>query len=172
MSFRQHLVVCAFLGLCAAPFARAQAVTVASVSGVVTDQSGSAIPGVAITMTETEKGLAHTTVSDAEGRYSFPTLPVGPYRLEAKTKGFKEYVQTGIVLQVAANIVQNIQLQLGSVTETVEVQAAANMVETKDNSISQVIEQQKIVDLPLNGRNLTQLLTLTGAGTTAPAGDL
>jgi hypothetical protein len=160
------------LALICAPKAHAQAVTVASVGGLVTDQSGSAVPAVAITMTETEKGVVHSTISDAEGRYSFPTLPVGPYRLEAKGTGFKDYVQTGLVLQVAANIVQNIQLQLGSVTETVEVQSAANMVETKENSISQVIEQRKIVDLPLNGRNLTQLLTLTGAGTTAPGGDL
>ena len=162
------LLVCLFR----APQARAQAVAVGSVSGVITDQSGSAVPGVTVTMRETEKGTSHATTSDPEGRYNFPTLPTGPYRLEAQGKGFKDYVQTGIVLQVAANIVQNIQMQLGSVTETVEVQAAANMVETKENSISQVIEQRKIVDLPLNGRNLTQLLTLTGAGTTAPAGDL
>src|SRR2546428_7759233 len=63
-------------------------------------------------------------------------------------------------------------MQIGSVTESIQVTANAAMVETKENSIAQVIDQQRIVDLPLNGRNLTQLLTLTGAGTTAPAGDL
>jgi hypothetical protein len=156
----------------AAPAAHAQAVSVASVSGIVTDQSGSAVPDVAVTMLETEKGAVHAATTDTQGRFNFTNLPVGPYRLEAKGKGFKDYVQTGIVLQVAQNIVQNIQLQVGSVNETIEVQAGANMVETKENAISQVIEERKIVDLPLNGRNLTQLLTLTGAGTTAPAGDL
>ena len=174
MSCAPRGFVCAIVAawLWVQPAAHAQAVAIASVSGVVTDQSGAAVPGVTVTITETDKSTAHATVTDAEGRYNFPTLPVGPYRLEAMGKGFSTYRQTGIVLQVGENIVQNISLQLGSVTETVEVQAAANMVETKDNSISQVIEQQKIVDLPLNGRNLTQLLTLTGAGTTAPGGDL
>src|SRR5439155_3528228 len=66
----------------------------------------------------------------------------------------------------------NVMLSVGAVTETVEVSANASMVETKDSAIAQVMEQRKIVDLPLNGRNLTQLLTLTGGGTTAPAGDL
>jgi hypothetical protein len=149
-----------------------QAVTIATLGGVVTDQSGSGVPGATVRMIETEKGTVHTTNSDAEGRYNFPNLPVGNYKLEAQAKGFKSYVQPGIVLDVAVNRTQNIGLEVGAVTEVVEVSAAASMVETKDNSIAQVIEERKIVDLPLNGRNLTQLLTLTGAGTSAPAGDL
>lgn len=161
----------AFSVLCL-PVLFGQAVSVGSVAGVITDQSGSAVPGVTVHMTETERGTVHTTTTDTEGRYTFPNLPVGPYRLEAQAKGFKDYVQVGIVLQVAENIAQNIRLDVGAVTETVEVQAGASMVETKDSAIAQVVEQQKIVDLPLNGRNLTQLLTLTGGGTTAPAGDL
>ena len=104
-----------------ASIAHAQAVSVGSVSGVVTDQSGAAVPDVAVTMTETERGVVHSSTTTTDGRYNFPALPVGPYRLEAKGKGFKDYVQTGIVLQVAANIVQNIQMQRGSVTETVEI---------------------------------------------------
>jgi hypothetical protein len=149
-----------------------QAVTIATLGGVITDQSGSGVPGATVRMIETEKGTVHTTNSDAEGRYNFPNLPVGNYKLEAQAKGFKSYVQPGIVLDVAVNRTQNIPLEVGAVTEVVEVSAAASMVETKDNSIAQVIEERKIVDLPLNGRNLTQLLTLTGAGTSAPAGDL
>jgi hypothetical protein len=160
------------LSLLSLPVLFGQAVSVGSVSGVVTDQSGSAVPGVTVNMTETERSTVHTTTTGADGRYNFPNLPVGPYRLEAKAKGFKDYIQTGIVLQVAENITQNVRMDVGSVTETIEVQAGANMVETKDSAIAQVMEQQKIVDLPLNGRNLTQLLTLTGGGTTAPAGDL
>src|SRR3954447_14767328 len=128
--------------LIGAPAARAQAVAVGSVNGVITDASGASIPAVAVTMTETEKGTVHSTLTDSEGRYNFPALPTGPYRLDAQGKGFSAYRQSGIVLQVAANIVQNIQLQVGSVAETVEVQAGASMVETKENAISQVIEQR------------------------------
>src|SRR5215475_4074259 len=164
---RLFAVVCLVAGA-----AFGQAVTIASLGGVVTDQSGSGVPGANVRMIDTEKGTVHTTSSDNEGRYTFPNLPVGTYRLEAQAKGFKAYVQAGMVLEVAANRTQNIPLEVGAVTEVVEVSAAASMVETKDNSIAQVIEQRKIVDLPLNGRNLTQLLTLTGAGTSAPGGDL
>ncbi len=142
-----------------------QAVAIGSVSGAVTDQSGSAVPGAAVKATETLKGTVHTAVTNAEGRYNLTNLPVGPYRLEAQAKGFKDYVQTGIVLQVAENLTQNIALQVGALTETVEVQAGASMVETKDSSISQVVAEQRIVDLPLNGRNPASLLVLSGIAT-------
>ena len=92
-----------------------------------------------------------------------------------QASGFKNYSQTGIVLQVAENLTQNVALQVGSLTETVEVQAGASMVETRDSSIAHVIEQQRIVDLPLNGRNLTSLLMLSGVATgtmTLNGGDL
>src|SRR5579864_2882388 len=158
--------------LVALPYAAwAQTVAVADVTGIVTDQSGSAVPNAQVLMTETDKQAVHASVTDAFGRYVFPNLPVGPYRLEVKASGFKDHVQTGIVLQVASNITINVPLQVGSLTETVEVKANASMVESKDSAIAQVMEQMKIVALPLNGRNLTQLLTLTGGGTTAPGGD-
>ena len=142
-----------------------QAVAIGSVSGTVSDQSGSIVPGATVHMTETDKGTVHTGTTDAEGHYTFNNLPVGPYRLEVSANGFKGYAQTGIILQVAENLTQNVALQVGALTETVEVQAGASMVETRDSSISQVIEQQRIVDLPLNGRNLTSLLTLSGVAT-------
>ncbi|HMC61133.1 MAG TPA: carboxypeptidase regulatory-like domain-containing protein, partial [Candidatus Solibacter sp.] len=143
-----------------------QAVAIGSISGVVTDPTGSIVPDATVQMMETEKGTAHTQSTNAEGRYTFNNLPTGPYRLEVQAKGFKNYSQTGIVLQVAENLTQNIPLQVGALTETVEVQAGASMVETRDSSISHVIEQQRIVDLPLNGRNVTALLMLSGIATT------
>jgi len=154
------------------PGAHAQAVAVADVGVHVVDPSGSAIGGAQLKMTETDKQQVHSGVTDAVGRFSFNNLPVGPYQLEVQAPGFKTYVQTGIVLQVNLNVEQVVTMQIGAVSESVQVTANAAMVETKDNAISQVIEERKIVDLPLNGRNLTQLLTLTGAGTSAPAGDL
>ena len=152
-----------------------QAVAIGSVSGTVADQSGSYVPGATVNMTETDKGTVHTVTTTSEGRYTFNNLPTGPYRLDAQAKGFKNYVQTGIVLQVAENLTQNIALQVGALTETVEVTAGASMVETRDSSISQVIETQRIMDLPLNGRNLTTLLMISGVATgtmTLNGGDL
>jgi len=168
----QFLRLAAVLTLATLPIARAQQVAVAEVDGYVTDPTGQAIPGAQLRMTDTAKGQVRTTVSDATGRYSFPNLAAGDYRLEATAAGFKSYIQSGIVLQVANNIEIKVQMEIGAVSESINVTANAGMVETKDNAISQVIDQQRIVELPLNGRNLTQLLTLTGAGTTAPAGDL
>src|ERR1035437_10253675 len=142
-----------------------QAVAIGSVSGTVSDQSGSSVPNATVKMTETERGTVHTGNTDAEGHYTFNNLPVGPYRLEVSASGFKGYSQTGIILQVAENLTQNVALQVGSLTETVEVSAGASMVETRDSSISSVINQQQIVDMPLNGRNLTSLLMISGVAT-------
>ena len=145
----------------------AQAVAIGSVSGTVSDQSGSFVPNATVRMTETERGTVHTGASNTEGRYVFNNLPVGPYRLEVSASGFKNYVQTGIILQVAENLTQNVALQVGALTETVEVSAGASMVETRDSSISEVINQQQIVDMPLNGRNLASLLTISGVATSS-----
>jgi hypothetical protein len=160
---------CLFNGV---PVAHAQAVAVAEVDGHVTDPSGQAIVGAAVKMTEIDRQQVRATTTDSTGRYQLPNLPVGNYQLEVSSAGFKTYQQRGIVLEVAHNIDISVTMQIGAVTESVQVTASAGMVETKENSISQVIGQTSIVELPLNGRNLTELLTLTGAGSTAPAGDL
>src|ERR1022692_2469459 len=152
-----------------------QAVAIGSVSGTISDQSGSSVPNATVRMIETDKGTVYTGNSSADGRYTFNNLPTGPYRLEVSASGFKNYSQTGITLQVAENLTQNVALQVGALTETVEVQAGASMVETRDSSISQVIETQRIMDLPLNGRNLTSLLMISGVATssmTLNGGDL
>jgi hypothetical protein len=154
------------------PMALAQQVAVAEVDGHVSDPSGQMIVNAQVRMIEVDRGQVHTITTDVTGRYSLPNLPVGSYRLEVTAPGFKTYVQTGIELQVAHNIEVPVVLQIGAVTESVQVTANAAMVETKENAISQVVDEQRIIELPLNGRNLTQLLTLTGGGTTAPAGDL
>src|SRR5208283_1101013 len=158
-----------------APRARAQAVAIAEMDGYVTDPSGQAIVGAQVKATEVDKGQVRNTVSEENGRYALPDLPVGNYQLEVSAKGFKTYVQTGIVLQVASNVTVNVPMQLGAVTESIRVEANAAMVETKENAVAQVIDTERMIDLPLNGRNPTQLLTLTGAGTssmTLNGGDL
>ncbi len=149
----------------------AQAVAIAQVNGLVTDPSGAAVVGVHIVMTETDKEVQHSVVTDSVGRYVLPNLPTGPYRLEAKATGFKDYVQSGIILQVGSNIQINIPLQVGLVTETVEVMASTSMVETKENSISVVIDERGINDLPLNGRQAQTLVLALGAAAYGDAGD-
>src|SRR5204863_7794295 len=108
------------------PNARAQQVNVAQVSGRVTDGSGSAVPGVAIKLLETQRNLAHPATTDEQGLYLLPDLPVGSYQLEVKKEGFKSYSQTGIVLQVHDHVTLYDVISVGSVSETVEVTAAAS----------------------------------------------
>src|SRR3954451_12036897 len=127
-----------FLSLVPAGSVLAQAVANAGVSGQVTDQSGGAVSGATVKMTETEKGVPHTTTTDSDGRYTIPNLPVGPYRLEATGTGFKTYTQTGIVLQVGDHPAMDVKLEVGAVSETVEVTAGAAMVQMEQTSVSQV----------------------------------
>src|SRR5438874_10926505 len=112
--------------MCSAVFGQ----STAQISGAVKDQTGALLPGAEVTMTQTETGLKRTTVTDETGSYSLPNLPIGPYRLEASLPGFRSYVQSGIVLQVNSNPVINIGLQVGQVSDEVEVQADAVVVET------------------------------------------
>jgi Carboxypeptidase regulatory-like domain len=98
--------------------ARAQAVAIAQVSGNVTDPTGSAIANAQVRMIDTEKQSVRTTVTDAQGQYVLPGLPVGPYRLEVQVAGFKDYAQTGIVLQVNNNVQINVAMQVGSLRKS------------------------------------------------------
>src|SRR5947207_6132292 len=135
----------------------------AQVSGAVKDQTGAVLPGTEVTMTQTETGLKRTTVTDETGSYSVPNLPIGPYRLEASLPGFRLHAQTGIVLQVNSNPVINVALQVGQVSDEVEVQANAALVETRSTAVGQVMENVRILELPLNGRQVTDLIVLSGA---------
>ena len=157
------------LGLAVCSSAWAQAT--AQITGAVQDQSGAVLPGVEVTATQTETGIARMTLTNETGHYVLSNLPLGPYKLEAALAGFRAFVQTGIVLNVNANPTINITLQVGQVSEQVEVQANAGLVETRNLSVGNVMETARILDLPLNGRNAQELLLL-GGGTTqvAPSG--
>src|SRR5438093_2836686 len=127
--------------------------TRAQISGTVKDQSGAVLPGVEITATQTATGAKRSTVSNETGNYVLASLPLGPYMLQAELPGFKTYVQSGIVLQVNASPEINIVLQVGQVTDQVEVQANAALVETHSTGIGTGVDNQRILDRPLNGRN-------------------
>ena len=143
----------------------AQSVSTAQINGTVRDQSGGGLPGVTITATQTDTGLTRTAVSDEAGSYILQNLPIGPYRFEAELQGFRKFVQTGIVLQVNANPTLNVTLQLGQLAETITVQGTAALVETRNPGIGQVITNQQVVELPLNGRQLTELVFQAGLAT-------
>ena len=148
----------------------AQAVSTASIAGTVRDGSGGVLPGVTITATQTETGLTRTAVSDETGGYTLTTLPVGPYRLEFSLQGFRTAVQTGIVLQVNTNPTINATMEVGELTETIQVEAAASLIETRNPGIGMVVENERVVELPLNGRQTLDLVYLTGMA--APSGTL
>ena len=115
-----------------------------------------------MTATQTATGFVRITVSNETGSYVLPNLPLGPYTLEGTLPGFQTFLQTGIVLQVGSNPSLDITLEVGQVTQTIEVQANAALVETRNVSIGQVTETARIVELPLNGRNVQELLLLSG----------
>src|SRR5499427_1514265 len=142
----------------------------AQISGTIRDQSGAVLPGVEVTATQTSTSITRRVVTNETGTYVLPNLAVGPYRLEASLPGFRTFVQTGIVLQVNTNPVINVALQVGQVAETIEVQANAALVETERTSVGSVIENQRILELPLNGRNVFDLIQLSGGAVNATAG--
>jgi len=142
-----------------------QATQVSQIAGTIQDPSGAAISGAQITVTNTDTGVARAVTSGADGAYLVTNLPVGQYRLQAKKEGFAVYVESRIVLDVDTNPHINVTMKVGDVTEQVEVSASAAMVETHSNGVGQVIDQDRVVDLPLNGRNVTQLVTLAGGAT-------
>lgn len=162
------LVPAVLAAVIGAPTCNGQAVAVAEVQGQVSDASGAAVPGAQVKMTQTETQFSRNTTSAADGAYSLPNLPVGPYTLEVTADGFKTHVQSGIVLQVGSGVQVNVILQVGSVSENVKVTASANMVETRTNSVAQVIDERRISELPLNGRQVTDLIVISGAATPTP----
>ena len=140
----------------------------AQITGTVTDSSGAVLPGVDVTATQTDTNFSRSAVSDANGNYILSNLPTGPYRLTASLSGFRTFERTGIVLQVNANPTIPIELAIGNLAETISVEAATPLIETRNPAIGQVIENERIEELPLNGRNATDLITLAGAAVPQP----
>jgi hypothetical protein len=157
MNFARLLVVSAVA--CASLSAQG---STSQINGTVTDQSASAVPGAEVKATQTATGAVRTVKTAADGSYVLQNLPVGPYQLEIGKEGFSKYVQTGIVLQVDTNPTLDAQLKIGSISDQVVVNADAALVETHSTGVGTVIDQQRVVDLPLNGREATQLIYLAG----------
>ena len=115
--------------------ATAWAQATASITGTVRDQSGAVLPGVTVTATQTDTGLVRTVVSNGEGQFNLPNLPLGPYQVEATLDGFRTFLQTGVVLNVNSAPVVNPVMTIGQLSDEVRVTGTAQVVETRSNSV-------------------------------------
>ena len=151
-----------------------QGQTLGSIGGQVRDSSGAVIPEAKVTATNAGTNAQRTAVSNEAGDYSFPSLPPGVYTVSAERPGFKTLVRTQVEIQVQQNARIDFELPVGQISESVEVAANAVMV-TENATVGTVIENRRIVELPLNGRNYLQLVSLaqnvsTGFSTQGQAG--
>jgi len=136
--------------------AAAQQIT-GSIRGTVIDPAGAAVAGASITATQTETGLTRSAVTDHSGSYVLLELPVGHYKLQVTGKGFQSYIQQGIFLDVNATATVPVRLTIGAETQKIEVQADAQLIQATVTGLGETVTQRDVEELPLNGRNFSQL---------------
>lgn len=153
---RSIVAMLVLIGLSALPHAFASGPT-GKIVGTVTDKTGATISGASVAATNQDTGESRTTQTDDAGNFVFPVLPVGSYTVRVEKAGFQTFQQKAIVLQVDQSVSVLPVLQVGSVTEVMTVEAGAKTVNLTDATISQVVDQQRVADLPLNGRDVLQL---------------
>ena len=147
--------------LLAAPFMSAQ-ISTATVTGIVNDPSGAALVGVSIQLANQDTGVTLTESANPRGEYTFPLLQPGRYRLSVEANGFRRYSRSDIVLEGGRITRLDVPMQLGQVSETVEVTGSAPLLESESSTLGQFIENKTIIDMPLNGRRVGELLALMG----------
>jgi hypothetical protein len=132
-----------------------------TVTGTVTDSTGAVLPGVTVTLTNTATGISLNGVANQQGAYTIPLVPPGTYDVVAELSGFKKYVRTGVVVEIAQTTRLDIPLQVGTVTEQIAVTGQAPLVRSTTAELGQVIQMKQIQALPLNGRLFEHLITMT-----------
>jgi hypothetical protein len=135
--------------------------TFGEITGVVTDPSGAVVANATVTVTNPATNFTRKVTTNASGNYSFPALLPGLYNIRAEVEGFRAEARTGVTLEVQQTARIDFQLKVGAVAETVEVAGGAPLLNTENASVGTVIDNQRIVDLPLNGRNFLQLVSLS-----------
>jgi carboxypeptidase family protein/TonB-dependent receptor-like protein len=160
---RMAVLIFAWAGTCMLAWGQG---STAQIRGVIRDATGSVVVGAEVKVTQTATGAVRTTVTGQDGAYTLPSLPVGPYLFEVSKEGFSKYVQSGIVLEVDTNPEIDAELKIGSLGEQVTVEAGAALVETHSTGVGQVVDSKRVTELPLNGRNATELVFLAGMATT------
>ena len=131
-----------------------------SIAGSITDPTGATVPDVALKAVNVQTGLERTQTSAADGTYSIPLLPVGEYRLEVEQAGFQRVVRDGLVLTVSETLTGDIELVVGQLTESVTVTGAAPLINTQTGTLQGLVDEQRMVELPLNGRTMTEFMIL------------
>jgi hypothetical protein len=154
---RVTYLVAAMLALSFSAYAQ----TVGQVTGVVTDPSGSVVVGATVIVTNSQTNVARTTNTNSAGNYTFAALQPGTYSVKAEMQGFQGEVREGVELQVEQIARIDFHLRVGAVTETVEVAGGAPLLSTESATVGTVIDNNRIVELPLNGRSFTQLIALS-----------
>src|SRR5437016_11761952 len=139
----------------------ALAQTQASISGVVHDSTGAVIPGVTVTVTNPATNFNRSAISNEAGVYNFPSLQPGQYDIKVELPGFRALTQKDRELQVQQSARLDFTLQVGEVSQTIEVSGTAALIATENATVGTVIENKRIVDMPLNGRNFLQLVSLS-----------
>jgi hypothetical protein len=167
-----HLLrtVCAFLlaALCLALVAMGQAET-ATISGLITDDTGAVVPGAEVKLQSVERGAVGTATTNNAGIYVFSGVQPGQYQLTVQKPGFKQVDFLGLIVNVQDHVEQNFRLQIGSVSESITVTSNGLNVNTTDGSVSTVIDRNFVESLPLNGRSFNTLLQLTPGVVIAPS---
>ena len=164
MAFRA--AACAVVLLCGAVAARGQ--STAEIAGTVSDSSGAVIPAASVRLTNTATGVSRTAETNDRGYWAIPLLQPGDYRVDVRREGFKPAARKGIQLHIAQQTVADVVLEVGATSDEVTVTAGAPLLQTMNATQGQVIDNRRIVDLPLNGRDYIQLALLS-AGALAPA---
>ncbi|MBI4475335.1 MAG: carboxypeptidase regulatory-like domain-containing protein [Acidobacteria bacterium] len=166
MNLGRVLILLCFVICASAPGAHAQ-VSAGAILGTVSDITGAHIPGVTITVTNEGTNQSRQAITNETGNYRVEPLQIGRYTISAELEGFRKEVRNGVNVEIDARVRMDFVMQVGEVTEVLEVTAQAPLVQTDDSQVGQIMDQRKIVDLPLNGRNFAQLAYLT-PGTFAP----
>ncbi|HYM12587.1 MAG TPA: carboxypeptidase-like regulatory domain-containing protein, partial [Bryobacterales bacterium] len=169
MAQRKLLCAVLWLGAMCAP-AGLLAQQAGTVNGLVADPSGAAIPGAKVTLEQIGTGITRTVNTASDGLYSFSSVAVGDYTVTAEASGFKKAVSPNVRVEVAQTVRLDLTLEIGAVTEQIEVSAAPPTLQTADSQMGGVVESKAISDLPLNGRNFTQLMVLMAGSTDRPGG--
>jgi hypothetical protein len=160
---RRHLAI--IVGLLALACGIASAQTAGEINGTITDPSGASVPNVPVTATNSETNVARSTTTNTSGLYSFPDLVPGTYQVKVAAQGFDTQIKTNIGLQVQQVARVDFALAVGQSTQTIEVSATGELLATEGATVGTVIEEQRITDLPLNGRSFFSLVALTPAVT-------
>ena len=160
-------IVCIALTLAISAIAQT---TLGRILGTISDQSGAAVAGVTVVITDVQRGFTRTVTTDASGDYAAPELPPGVYKIRAEAKGFKTVDRVNIVVEVAQDVRVDFALPPGQVTETVVVDAEVPLVNTTTATLGGTLSNAEINDLPLNGRNYENLLQLRPGVVRYPGG--